>query len=185
MLLEIARLWQETGYRPQRSVLFAAWGAQELGEKGSSYYVEHPLFPLERTVSVVQMDVVGGGGGHYMEAQGVREREGLSMFAMQVAEDLVDGRLKLAVPRELGSSADLVPGTELFASPFEGLAYQLLKSEYSDQVSFHRVGVPALLVTWRGANEDNWPDEIADEVEPYRLGVTGRMVTLTMMSIAR
>ena len=39
VLLEMARLWQETGYRPQRSVLFAAWGAQEPGEMGAKYYM--------------------------------------------------------------------------------------------------------------------------------------------------
>ncbi|MGD8626404.1 MAG: M20/M25/M40 family metallo-hydrolase, partial [Anaerolineae bacterium] len=70
VLLEMARLWSETGYRPKRSILFAAWGAQELGELGSSYYVEHPAFPLAQTSAMLQLDAVGGGGGYYLEAQG-------------------------------------------------------------------------------------------------------------------
>ncbi len=48
VLLEVARVWQEAGYQPEHSVLFAAWGAQEAGEVGSRYYINHPLFPLEK-----------------------------------------------------------------------------------------------------------------------------------------
>jgi hypothetical protein len=41
------------------------------------------------------------------------------------------------------------------------------------------------LITWRESSEENWPVEIADEVDPYRLGVTGRFVTLAVMATAR
>ena len=183
-MLEMARLWHETGYRPKRSVLFVAWGAQELGMVGSRYYIEHALFPLEETVAMVQLDAVGGGSGHYMEVQGFREQEGLLMFNMQVAEDLVDGRLKLAMPAELDQPVEEESVRELYLSPFEGLGSMLLNTQPSDQAVFHQLGIPAVLVTWRGANEDNWPDEIAEEVEPYRLDVTGRMVTLVLMTVA-
>ena len=49
----------------------------------------------------------------------------------------------------------------------------------------YEVGLPTLLVTWQGASEDNWPAEIADEVDLHRLGVAGRMVTLALVSVAR
>jgi Zn-dependent M28 family amino/carboxypeptidase len=185
VLLEMARLWHETGYRPKRSVLLAAWGAQELGMLGSQHYLAHPAFPLDRTHAVLQLDAVGGGSGHYMEAQGRREREGLWLFNMEVAEELVDGRLKLAVPTEVTLVSDVSETAELYASPFAGRAYQLLRAKVSDNVTFLQAGIPTLLVTWRGASEDNWPVELADEVEPYRLGVTGRMVTLATMAMTR
>jgi uncharacterized protein len=156
VLLEIARLWQAAGYQPGRSVLFAAWGAQELGELGSRYYVDHPLLPLKDTVAMLQLDTVGGGEGYYLEAQGGSAREGLLVFNLQVADEWVDGRLTLRS-----------------------------KWAQSDQIPFHEAGVPSLLITWREASEDNWPVEIADEVDPYRLGVTGRMVTLAVMATAR
>jgi hypothetical protein len=156
VLLEIARLWQETGYRPQHSVLFAAWGAQELGQVGSRYYVEHPAWPLEKVVAMLQLDAVGGGRGYYLEAQGVRERDGLLLFSVMGAEDWVDGRL--AIRGQVGES---------------------------DHIPFREAGLPTLLLAWREASEDNRPVELADEVEPYRLGVTGRIVTLALMSLAR
>jgi Zn-dependent M28 family amino/carboxypeptidase len=156
VLLEMARLWHETGYRPQRSILFAAWGAQEVGELGSSYYVENPAFPLEQTTAMLQLDAVGGGGGYYLEAQGGGNPEALLLFNLKAANDWVDGRLAVRS-----------------------------KSGRSDQVPFREAGIPTLLLTWREASEDNWPVEMADEVEPYRLAVTGRMVTLAVMATAR
>jgi uncharacterized protein len=182
-LLEIARLWHETGYRPQRSVLFAAWGAQELGELGSRTYVAHPSFPLTKTVAMLQLDAVGGGSGHYMEAQGLWEREGLLLFACEIATKEVDGRLKLSAPAQENTIPD--PEDTLYLAPWEGRISRMLQSKRSDQAPFRQARIPTLLITWRGSSEENWPEEIADEVEPYRLGVTGRMVTFVVMSLAR
>ncbi|MFQ5434649.1 MAG: M28 family metallopeptidase [Anaerolineae bacterium] len=156
VMLETVRLWQETGYQPQRSILFAAWGAQEAGEVGSNFYVANPAVPLTQTVGILQLDAVGGGGGYYLSAQGFWETEGMFLYGMKAAEDLVDGRLKTTTSTGI-----------------------------SDQLPFRTAGAPGMLATWTDANETNWPDSIADEVEPNRLGVTGRMVVLTMMSVAR
>jgi Zn-dependent M28 family amino/carboxypeptidase len=57
-LLEIARRLME-GPRPARSVLFLAFGGEERGLLGSSHYVENPLLPLERTVAMLDLDMVG------------------------------------------------------------------------------------------------------------------------------
>jgi ABC-type dipeptide/oligopeptide/nickel transport system permease component len=58
-LLEIARLWQAQGYRPARSVLFAAWDDSEQGWFGAKHYVRHPAYPLDRTVAALNLTMVG------------------------------------------------------------------------------------------------------------------------------
>ncbi len=156
VMLEIARLWQEGGYRPRRSVLFAAWGAQEVGEAGSSYYVQNPVVPLENTVMAVQMDAIAGGSGYYLEATFDWDREAELIFTIRIAEDAVDGRL--------ARTNDETEG---------------------DHVPLREAGVPTLPLAWRGADENNMPLGYDDEVDPYRLGVTGRMVALTLMTLAR
>jgi acetylornithine deacetylase/succinyl-diaminopimelate desuccinylase-like protein len=178
VMLEIARMWHELGYQPKRTILFAAFGAQELGQVGSSYYLENPIIPLEETVFMFQLDAVGGGSGHYLEAQGIWETEGLLLFSLQTAEDLVDGRLKITVP---GHRSEMPP----FFSSIPQVVYTSPRSGVSDQIGFKEYGMPALLVTWRGASEENWPDELADEVDPYRITVAGKMLTLTLMMLAR
>ena len=47
------------GPGPARSVLFVAFTGEELGLIGSSWYAEHPAFPLERTVAMINLDMVG------------------------------------------------------------------------------------------------------------------------------
>ena len=54
-LLELARGYAK-GPRPQRSVLFLAVTAEEKGLLGSEYYASHPLYPLGKTVAVINMD---------------------------------------------------------------------------------------------------------------------------------
>ena len=62
-LLEIAEAYAmaaAANERPRRSVLFACWGSEERGPLlGSWAYTEAPTFPLERTVAVLNMDMVG------------------------------------------------------------------------------------------------------------------------------
>ena len=54
-LLEIARAFK-AGPPPARTVLFAAWTAEEKGLLGSEYYAAHPLFPLATTAAVINLD---------------------------------------------------------------------------------------------------------------------------------
>jgi len=62
-LLEIADAYAmaaAAGQRPRRSVLFACWGSEERGPLlGAWAYTETPTFPLDRTVAVLNMDMVG------------------------------------------------------------------------------------------------------------------------------
>ncbi|MFA4893335.1 M28 family metallopeptidase [Brevundimonas sp.] len=54
-LIELARLFQ-AGTAPKRSVVFAAWTAEEAGLLGAEYYAANPVWPLETTVANINMD---------------------------------------------------------------------------------------------------------------------------------
>jgi hypothetical protein len=70
VMLEIARLWQVQGFHPARSVLFAAWDAEELGLVGSRYYVSHPVHPLDHTKAMLNLDMDGVGERLYIAGRG-------------------------------------------------------------------------------------------------------------------
>lgn len=57
-LLEIAGAFAEAG-APARSVIILFVSGEEKGLWGSSWYVEHPLWPLEDTVCNINTDMVG------------------------------------------------------------------------------------------------------------------------------
>ncbi|MES2904101.1 MAG: M28 family peptidase [Pseudomonadota bacterium] len=54
-LIEVARAFA-AAKRPRRTVLFAAWTAEEKGLLGAEYYATHPLYPLARTAAVINLD---------------------------------------------------------------------------------------------------------------------------------
>jgi Zn-dependent M28 family amino/carboxypeptidase len=54
-LIELARLFK-AGRPPERSVVFAAWTAEEAGLLGAEYYAANPVWPLETTVANINMD---------------------------------------------------------------------------------------------------------------------------------
>ena len=55
-LLEIARAFKQLSTQPKRTMLFLSVTAEEQGLVGSRYYAKTPLYPLARTVAVVNMD---------------------------------------------------------------------------------------------------------------------------------
>ena len=56
-VLELARAFKAAP-RTQRSIVFALWTGEERGLLGSETYAAHPLFPLDRTVANLTMDVL-------------------------------------------------------------------------------------------------------------------------------
>ncbi|MGD0500251.1 MAG: M28 family peptidase [Bryobacteraceae bacterium] len=58
-VIEIAGTLSALPARPQRSIVFAAFFGEETGELGSLYYVQHPVFPLARTIADVNLEQLG------------------------------------------------------------------------------------------------------------------------------
>ncbi len=58
-VLEIAQALALGAVPTKRSILFIAFSAEEQGLLGSLHYCENPLFPLEKTVAMVNLDMVG------------------------------------------------------------------------------------------------------------------------------
>jgi len=60
-LFEIARAFK-VGPAPDRSVLFAAWTAEERGLLGSEHYAQNPVWPLDSTVANLTLDILQTAG---------------------------------------------------------------------------------------------------------------------------
>ena len=61
MLLELAAYYARPENKPAYSVVFIAFGAEEAGLVGSTYFVSNPLIPLERIRFLVNLDLLGTG----------------------------------------------------------------------------------------------------------------------------
>jgi hypothetical protein len=58
-VIELASALAGLKQRPKRSVVFITWFGEEKGLQGSRYYGRHPVFPLEKTVAMVNLEQLG------------------------------------------------------------------------------------------------------------------------------
>ena len=58
-VLELAQYLSSQSPKLKRSVLFIALTGEELGVLGSDYYVKHPYYPLDKTIAMLNMDMIG------------------------------------------------------------------------------------------------------------------------------
>ena len=65
-ILGAAKALANSEVKPKRSVLFILFGGEECGLYGSKYYAEHPLFPVDKTVMMINLDMVGNGTSFYV-----------------------------------------------------------------------------------------------------------------------
>lgn len=119
-VLELARVFKAE-HQPDRTLVFASWTAEERGILGSSYYAEHPLFPLDKTVANFTVDVLQTAG---------RSKDVLLIGAGQ---NSLENDLAAAAKEE-----NRVVKAELL--PERGLFFR------ADHLPFARKGVPVLLM---------------------------------------
>jgi Zn-dependent M28 family amino/carboxypeptidase len=117
-LLELARV-HAMGPPPERSIVFLSLTAEEKGLLGSEYYAQHPLYPVEKTVAVYNMD----GGTTWGLANDVA----------------IAGDGKISLQRDLAAAARR-QGREFSPDP-RPEAGSFFRS---DHFSFAKVGVPAI-----------------------------------------
>jgi aminopeptidase YwaD len=156
VMMEIAKVMASGNFAPKRTILFAAWGAEEAGLLGSEYYVEDdPKFPLNETVAVLQMDMVGVG-----------DRSGVNVFGGTVLTDLFN---------QIEANAGEVL---VVAQPFD-------PNNNSDNAPFFNAGVPAVMFQTRGLHEYyHTPNDTIDTIDRYELEHSGRVVAATTYEFA-
>jgi|WetSurMetagenome_2_1015567.scaffolds.fasta_scaffold02179_2 hypothetical protein len=58
-LLSVAEAFQSLEKKPLRSILFLWFSGEEIGLFGSKSYVNFPLFPLDKTITDLNLDMIG------------------------------------------------------------------------------------------------------------------------------
>ena len=121
-LLKIAEAFTKLPENQNRSVLFLAATCEEQGLLGSKFYVENPLFPLNKTAGVINVDGLNiTGKTKDMTIIGFGSSE-LDNYAMLVL-------------KKYGRYANPDP------TPEKGLYFR------SDHINFAKMGVPSLFLT--------------------------------------
>jgi hypothetical protein len=155
-MLEMVRVWQRAGYRPARSILFAAWGAEEKDSAGVHHYLSDPIVPLTRTVAIISLDSIAGGDGYRLWIRGDGDRDRPLTHCLEVSASRLDRRAWRRGAANQGwpalFSLQAIPTVKLTWAESEGLAYRLT--------------------------------DTADAIDPERLANSGEIVTLAVAWLA-
>ena len=80
-VIELARKFAMAEKKPARRLVFIAFSGEERGLLGSRHYVENPVFPLEKTVLMINYDMIGMLRNDKLSVYGVGYAEALDPAA--------------------------------------------------------------------------------------------------------
>jgi Zn-dependent M28 family amino/carboxypeptidase len=127
-IVELARAFK-AGPRPERSLVFAAWTAEERGLLGVEYYATDPLFPMDKAVANLTLDTLQPNG---------RARD---VVLIGKGQSQLEDRIAAAAARQ---GRTMTPD----ARPERGLFYR------ADHFAFAKRGVPVFLLMALGGGVD-------------------------------
>lgn len=168
-LLAVARAFAKNGTRPKRTMVFIAMCGEEMGLLGSGYYVENPIFPIEKTVAEFQMDMIGRNEEHHPSENPTNEK----------AEENVN-TLHLIGSKKLSTQLhDIIEATNtahvgfVFEYDQEGVYYR------SDHYNFAKKGIP-ISFYFSGFHPDY--HRATDDVEKIDFSKVSRTAKLVYLS---
>jgi len=177
-LLELAEAFGQGAVHPPRSILISAWAGEEKGLLGSRYYVSHAAFPLNRTVAMFQMDMIGRNEDHAAnksqqipEERASENANSLNVLGTAFSPDL----------RTIIANSNNQVGLKLHFR-YDFGAEDLMRR--SDQWSFLRKGIPAIFF-FAGLHPDyHTPRDTPEKINYQKLEKTARLVYLTTYQLA-
>lgn len=138
-----------------RTLVFALFGAEEIGLIGSRHYVQQPPVPLERTVAMVNLDMVGRLRGQPLHVGGVDSGDGLTALVNDTAR-------ATGVPVRVGG-APWAP---------------------SDHVRFYRAGTPVVFFSTGRHDDYHRPTDLADRIDADGLARVTALASRVVQALA-
>ncbi len=182
-VLEIARAAAGLPKKPKRTIVFCLWTGEELGLLGSAAYLDHPVFPPERTAAYLNLDMIG------RSADEINLKARLNKMRIPV-----DDQNKIAADnftvvtftagRGLGevlARADQAVGLDLWPQ-----AEATVKSSgiVSDYLPFAEAHIPYLY--WAGGTHRDYhqTSDSLDKIDPELMAKIIRLAHLSALTLA-
>ncbi len=173
-LLEIAESFakaKKAGIGPRRSILFMPVSGEEKGLLGSEYYSENPVFPLDKTVANLNIDMVGrvdkiheNENENYVYIIGADK---LSTELHEINEDINKRYVKMNLDYTYNAEDD--PNRFYYRS---------------DHYNFAKNGIPVIFY-FNGTHDDyHQPTDTVDKIDFPRMRERAQLVFLTAWQLA-
>ncbi len=156
VVLGLARAFAAAGGAP-RTLVFALFAGEEIGLLGSAHYTRHPAWPIDRTVAMLNFDMVGRMRNERLDVGGVGS--GIALRALVTAAATAEAK------------TDLV----LHDAPFAP----------SDHASFYSAGVPVLFFHTGSHDDYHRPGDTADKIDAPGMAEVARIGARVAERLAR
>ena len=155
-LLAVARAFATLPSQPRRTIVFAAFDAEEIGRRGSKHYASHPAVPIGQTSLMINFDMIGRNEPDSINVVATRSSKELHAIHQQANRHV---GLKLVHP-------------------------QTLRLGLSDHSPFYYAGVP-IMYLFGGRDPDyNTPRDTWDKLIPEKVEKVARLAFLTSWAAA-
>lgn len=152
-MIELARRFAADKDRDRRRIVFVAFSGEERGLYGSVWYCRHPVFPINKTVAMINLDMIGRTTPVDADWLGVfGKRDRLMIYGTGTADSfpkLVDATTARHDFRVFTQESGYGP---------------------SDHASFYRYRVPVLFFYTGTHAEYHRPTDVADKINVEGMG---------------
>ena len=175
-ILEIARLLhkaEQKGLKPKRTIVFASYTGEEKGLLGSFYFAANPLYPIEKTWGVINIDMMGRVDTFYSG------RRPDSNYAYILVKDSLNHGLRSAL---FGANEQL---NELkLDTYYEQPQYMQRRLTGSDHFPFYQKGVPFLRIDCGFSKDYHQLTDTPDKINYELLSKQVRLAFVTAWNLA-
>ena len=171
-VLQLAQAFTTNPVKPKRSVMFMTVVGEEKGLWGSSWYVNHPLLPLEKTVADLNTDMIGRTDKKYDELKS-------SNYVYVIGSDKISTQLDSVLKLSNKETENLVLDYTFNDDKDPNQFYRR-----SDHYNFARHGVP-IVFFFTGEHADyHRPTDTVDKILFDRMARIVRVIYATGWKVA-
>lgn len=156
-LLEIASAFKCLPEPPKRTIIFVAFGAEEIGKLGSYYYTAHPCMPIDQCCLMVNFDMIGRNEANSINAVATRSCDELHQLHQEANRHV---GLELVHPRNM-------------------------RLGRADHTAFYMAQIPVMYLF--GGLHDGYhtSEDTMEKLVPTKIEKTARLAFLTAYSVAQ
>jgi Zn-dependent M28 family amino/carboxypeptidase len=166
-LAEAFSLAATNGHRPRRSILFMTVSGEEKGLWGSEFYSDNPVYPIEKTVVDLNIDMIGRVDNHY------ENKKDSVNYVYIIGADKLSSELD-SINRHCNNTYTHLKLDYKYNDPDDPNRFYYR----SDHYNFARKGIPVIFY-FTGVHEDYHKPE--DDIEKIRFP---KMVTINRLIFA-
>ncbi|PKD42626.1 M28 family peptidase [Rhodohalobacter barkolensis] len=163
---------QKNGYKTKRSVLFLHVSGEENGLLGSRYYSDHPVIPIEQTVTNFNADMIGRSDPENIQ-------KGDTDYVYLIGGEIISSELDSLVQTANSNSVNL-----RLDRKYNDLQDSNQFYRRSDHWNFGRLGVPFVFF-FTGVHEDyHRPSDTVDKIDFEKLSRVSQLIYTSTIKVA-